>query len=76
MCLIFDAVDPCRKFKRGAAYDPDAEEPFADYEPNYEEDPNVTDTDEGDDEKTMAMPYLAIDFKYVYLLHCTFRCSP
>ena len=65
MCLLFDAIDPCRKFKRGEIWDEDAEESFADYDPSFEEDPDVTDDDEDNDEGTMAMPYLALDVKYV-----------
>jgi len=52
MSLIFDVVNPVRTFKRGAKYDEEAEDPYTDYDPNQEEDPNVTETDEGD-----AQPY-------------------
>jgi hypothetical protein len=68
MCLIFDAVDPCRKFKRGAVFDESAEEPFADYNPSYDDDLNVTDNDEETDGGTMLMPYLPLDVRYVLVL--------
>ena len=75
MCLIFDVVNPCRKFKRGEVFIESAEEPFADYNPSYEEDPDVTDNDEDNDEGTMAMPYLPLDVKYVsYTVHCESHC--
>jgi hypothetical protein len=57
MCIIFDAINPCRRFKRGHVYDGDLEDPFAEYDPNAEDDPDVTDTDEGE-----TQPYAP--FKY------------
>jgi len=57
MCILFDAVNPCRQFKRGQVYDEDLEDPFAEYNPNADEDPDVTDTDEGD-----AQPYAPIEY--------------
>jgi hypothetical protein len=56
MCLIFDAANPCRMFKRGAEH--------------------ATDNDEENKEGTMAMPYLAVDFRYVSSLHWAFNRSP
>jgi hypothetical protein len=46
MSLIFDVVSPVRQFKRDTLYDEDEENPYADYEPSQEEDPNVTETDD------------------------------
>ena len=46
MSLIFDVINPVRKFKRGALYDDNKDNPYADYDPNHDEDPNVTETDE------------------------------
>ena len=60
MCIIFDAVNPCRQFKRGEVYDEDLEDPFAEYEPNADDDPNVTDTDVGD-----TQPYAPITYTRV-----------
>lgn len=49
MCIIFDYVDPSRKYKRGEKHDDSVDCPFATYDPNPEEDPNVTDTDDNGD---------------------------
>ena len=40
MCLIFDVVNPVRKFKRDSVYDEDAEESFAEHN-----DPDLSETD-------------------------------
>lgn len=51
MSLIFDSVIPVRQFQRGVPYDDDAkpEDAFAKYDPNPEDDSDVTE-DEGDDD--------------------------
>lgn len=59
MCILFDAVNPCRQFKRDAVYDEDLEDPFAEYTPNMEEDEYVTDTDNDDGN---AQPYAPIAY--------------
>ena len=46
MSLIFDIINPVRQFKRGAVYDDNKEDPYAEYNPDPDEDPNVTETDE------------------------------
>lgn len=40
MCLIFDVVNPVRKFKRDSVYNKNAEESFAKHN-----DPNLSETD-------------------------------
>jgi hypothetical protein len=55
MCILFDAVNPCRQFKRDATYDDDLEDPFAEYDPDKEGD--VTDTDVGD-----TQPYAPVKY--------------
>ena len=40
MCLIFDVVNPVRKFSRVLTYDESKDDPFAPYD-----DPNLSETD-------------------------------
>lgn len=56
MPFIFDVVNPATHFKRGEVYDDDEVNAFADYDPNYERDPNITE----DDADGTAKPYNAI----------------
>lgn len=54
MALIFDTISPVRKYNRDQPYREDGDYPFAVYDPNPEEDPNVT---ENDDETEPLNPY-------------------
>lgn len=63
MCFIFDYISPCRRFKRGLLYNHALEEPFAEYEQNRWEDPNVTETDEAPG----LQPYYPEDYSCVRL---------
>ena len=51
MSLVFDPVNPVRQFEWDVPYDDKAEpkDAFAKYNPNPEQDPNVTE-DEGDED--------------------------
>src|ERR1700743_459236 len=57
MALIFDAVNPVRQFKRNAKYDDDLEDPYAEYDPDPDGDPNVTKTDEDGDTQPYSPVY-------------------
>ena len=61
MALIFDLISPVRQFKRDALYDEEKEDPYVDYDPNPEEDENVTETDEDGD----LQPYNPIHHRQV-----------
>lgn len=56
MALIFDIINPVTHFKRGEVYDNDEHDAFADYDPDHENDPDITE----DDAEGKAKPYNAI----------------
>ena len=51
MSLIFNPINPVRQFERGVPYDNNAvpKDAFAKYDPDPEQDPNVTE-DKGDED--------------------------
>jgi hypothetical protein len=54
MALIFDTISPVRKYNRDTPYRAGDQYPFAVYDPNPQEDPNVT---ENDSETEPLNPY-------------------
>lgn len=63
MALIFDKVTPVRQYNRDQPYRAANEYPFAVYDPNPEEDPNVT---ENDSETEHLNPYEPVYAQKVY----------
>jgi hypothetical protein len=63
MCLVFDCVNPARQFKRGTQYNSDDEDPFPEYNPDPDNDSEVTEDD--DVGGTGQQPYLPVIPEYV-----------
>ena len=75
MCFIFDAVNPARQFKRGEVYDSDEDTPFPDYNPDPENDGEVTETDINDEPGLQPynpiVPRCVVSTEYCQLLKLT-----
>lgn len=63
MCILFDAVNPLRQFKRGTKYNEDAEDSFPDY--TAKEKGEVTETDE----RGELQPYKPQYYRCVRSIH-------
>ena len=65
MCILFDAINPLRQFKRGTEFNEDDADPFPVYNPRDHAD--LTESDE----EGILQPYKPSDYTYVQLL-CLF----
>ena len=69
MGFIFDVINPARQFKRGMEYDEQSDSPYADYDPDPKNDPNVTETDED----ATTQPYNPKIYRYVHQVYLCFN---
>lgn len=63
MCIIFDAVNPLRQFKRGTVYNKNDNDPFPVYDPRKRAEVTESDHD------CVLQQYKPLDYSYVRCVH-------